>query len=109
MESFRTMFRLIVMLVAIYFGYLGWQRFGPPADRLKSIAQRALEIAQSALGDENQVANGTARLAADPQAAAPPLAPPAPAIPGPNQQSQAVVMAEASAPGEEPANLRHRN
>lgn len=97
------MFRLAVMLVALFLGYLGWQRYGPSADRLKSIALRAVEIAQSALGDEDQAASGTSKLAADPQAGAPPFALPAPANLGPIQPPQTLVPADSVRPAEEPA------
>jgi hypothetical protein len=103
MESFRTMFRFVVMLVALFLGYQGWQRYGPPAGRLKSFTQRTLEIAQSALRDESQATSGAAKLAADPPAAAPPLAASASANPGPIQRAQALVPEDSVRPDEEPA------
>jgi hypothetical protein len=105
MDTFRTLFRLAVMLVALYLGYLGWQRFGPPAERLKSIGERAWEIARSAVGEEAPAAEGTPSLASDPPAAAPPFASQAPATPGPIQQAQSLVPAQAIVPGPAPASF----
>jgi hypothetical protein len=67
------MFRVAVMLVAAVIGYHAWQLYGPPADRLKSIALRLIEIAQAALGEADQADNGKPQQASD-SPAPPPLA-----------------------------------
>jgi hypothetical protein len=94
MESLRTMFRLVVMVIAIVIAYKGWQHYGPSVDSLKALAQRAVEMAQESLEDgDHPPASGAATLAADPGAAAPPFAP-QPAVGGQVLPAQALVPAD---------------
>ena len=95
MDTLRTAFRLVVMLVAIGIGYKAWQHFGPPADELKSFVLRALDAARTALDSPND-GDATA-LTADPRPMAPTFGAPMPTPVGTGQvmQAQALVPADA--------------
>jgi hypothetical protein len=104
MESFRTLYRLVVMSAAAVIAYIGWQHFGVPADRLKSLARQAIDVAQRSL-DENRPANGSATLASDPASVAPQFAqqsvspgPIAPAATSAPVQQSTVAPASLAAP-----------
>jgi len=76
----QTFFRFVVMLVTVAIVWKGWQLYGPPADQLKSIASRAVEMADRALnGGTNS--DGATLNPDDPRTAAPPLAGPSATAP----------------------------
>jgi hypothetical protein len=102
MELLRTSFRVAVMLAAVVIGYHGWQLYGPSVDRLRLLALRIIEIAQSALGAADQADNAK-QLQATASPASPPLALP---VADQNLQSQSLVSAsEAPRAHGEPAVL----
>jgi hypothetical protein len=85
MQSFKTMYRFMVMAATLAIIAMLWRLYGPPAEQAKSIAWRAVEWAHGALrpAGELPIANqGPATLAAEPFGAAPlPVA--APLVPAP--------------------------
>src|SRR5689334_11137932 len=101
MESFRTAFRLIVMVAVLGVGYKAWQLYGPPTPQLKTIALRALELARSALEGEGATSGQNSTLIADPRPIAPAPVPVAPAT-GPTGQ---VKQAQALVPTNNTANM----
>jgi hypothetical protein len=101
MESFRTIFRAVVMLIVVVIGYKGWQHFGPPAEQVKSIAVRALEWAKSAIDQPGPIDAAESTLAVDPR----PLAPPLGEHLSPVASSPAVMQAQALVPVADPATI----
>jgi hypothetical protein len=52
MPTFTTIFRATVMVGVAILAVEAWQRYGPPAAHVKSIAARALEIAHDTLNQQ---------------------------------------------------------
>jgi hypothetical protein len=73
MPSSTTIFRAAVMLAIGVGAYKGWQMYGPPTEKVKSLAVRALDVAQAAW-QNFQKTDKDARAAATKPAAAPPFA-----------------------------------
>ena len=73
MPSFTTIFRAGVMLAVGAIVFKGWQLYGPPAEKVKSIAVRAVDMAQAAWKNF-QTPDKAADPAAEPPAGAPPFA-----------------------------------
>src|SRR3954447_24945835 len=48
MPSLTTIYRAGVMLAVGAIAYKGWQLYGPPAEKVKSIAASAVDMAQNA-------------------------------------------------------------
>jgi hypothetical protein len=70
MPTFNTIFRATVMLAVGAVVFKGWQMYGPPAEQVKSIAARAMDVAQAAWKNL-QSPEKNAQPAAAPQGAAP--------------------------------------
>lgn len=82
MSSFTTIYRASVMIGVGVVAYKAWQLYGPPADKVKSIAARAVDMAQTAWNDfqhpdQKVHPNTTTRDAATPFAQTLPLQLPA--------------------------------
>jgi hypothetical protein len=73
MPSFTTIFRATVMLVMGAVAFKGWQLYGPPAGQVKSVAARAVDMAQAAWKNF-QTPDEAAKPTAEPKAGAPPFA-----------------------------------
>jgi hypothetical protein len=77
--AFRTIYRAIVMIATGVIVVEGWKLYGPPTEKVKSIAINAMEMAQTALNQSEPSAADPAAPAVDPRSAAPPLAATSPA------------------------------
>ena len=73
MPSFTTVFRAAVMIVVGAIVFKGLQMYGPPAEKVKSMAVRAADLAQSAWKNF-QTPDKADKTAAETQGAVPPLA-----------------------------------
>jgi hypothetical protein len=73
MPSFTTIFRATVMLAVGAIVFKGWQLFGPPAEQVKSVAARAIDMAQAAWKNF-QSPDKAAKPAAQSQGVTPPFA-----------------------------------
>jgi hypothetical protein len=79
MTKLATFFRLIVMMIAAVIAVEGWQRYGPSTTQLKSLATRALEVAQHSLKTSDLAGTASPGLVANqPQDAPGGLTTPAP-------------------------------
>ena len=73
MPSFTTIFRATVMLAVGAIVFKGWQMYGPPAEQVKSVAMRAVDMAQAAWKNF-QALDKAAKPGAEPRGGAPPFA-----------------------------------
>jgi hypothetical protein len=73
MPSFTTISRAIVMLAVGAITFKGWQMYGPPAEQVKSVASRGVDMLQAAWKNF-QTPDKPAKPAAEPRGAAPPFA-----------------------------------
>jgi hypothetical protein len=73
MPSFTTIFRATVMLAVGAIAFKGWQMYGPPAEQVKSVVMRGVDMAQAAWKNF-QTPDKAAKPAVQPQATAPPVA-----------------------------------
>jgi hypothetical protein len=73
MPSFTTISRAMVMLAVGAIAFKGWQVYGPPAEQVKSIATRAVEMAQASW-KSFRTPEKPAQSAPEPRGAAPPFA-----------------------------------
>ncbi len=71
MPSFTTMFRAIVMLGVGAAAFKGWQMYGPPTEKVKSVATRAIDMAQAAWKNYQSPAQENPPAAAAPTNALP--------------------------------------
>jgi len=78
MQSMTTFLRAVVMLLALAIGWMGWKIYGPTSQQLRTIASRAVEIAEEAL--EHDAKQGDSAL--DPRLA--------PMVHVPRQESRTV-------------------
>jgi hypothetical protein len=114
MPSFTTIFRATVMLVIGAIAFKGWQLYGPPAEKVKAIAVRALDMVQAAwqnfqAPDKASTPTSEPRGGASPfaQALQPPVAdvaisPPALATPTLTPSPPAAVIPSSSGPATQP-------
>jgi len=65
MSPLTTIYRLFVMVAAGIVIVKGWQLYGPPAERVKDMAVRALAAAQAALNDAHPPSKAAANLATE--------------------------------------------
>lgn len=70
MPSFTTMFRATVMVAAGAGAFKGWQAYGPPTEKVKSVAMRAVDMAQAAWKNYQNPAHEN-QPSADPPSVAP--------------------------------------
>jgi len=73
MPSFTTVFRAAVMLAVGAIVFKAWQMYGPPAEQVKSVAARAVDMAQAAWKNF-QAPDKAAKPSAQPPVGAPPFA-----------------------------------
>jgi hypothetical protein len=73
MPSSTTVFRATVMLAVGAIVFKGWQMYGPPGEQVKSVAARAVDMAQAAWKNF-QTPDKAEKPAADPQGGAQPVA-----------------------------------
>lgn len=76
MQTVTTLLRAVVMILAVAIAWKGWQKYGPSNEQLRTIALRAIEIAQEAIDSES----GGATPAPDPRLAPAPPASEPPAL-----------------------------
>jgi hypothetical protein len=72
MSSFTTIYRAGVMIGVGVVAYKGWQLYGPPTDKVKSVAARAVDMAQNAWKDYQKSDKDT-RPAPEARGSAPPF------------------------------------
>src|SRR3989304_4997481 len=76
MESLKTFFRVVVMMVTLAVVAKAWYYYGPSIDELRAMGSRVAELSQEAWADYWQTPGGDSSLAGDPRPAVPaPLAP----------------------------------
>ena len=73
MPSLTTIFRAVVMLAVGAIVFKGWQLYGPSAEKVKSVAARAVDMAQAAWKNF-QTPDKEAHSATDTRGGAPPFA-----------------------------------
>jgi len=79
MQSFKTIYRVVVMAATIVIVVQAWKLYGPSSDQVKSLALRAVEMAEGVLRPSREpadTAEGPSPLSGDSSTAAPPLAAP---------------------------------
>lgn len=71
MQSMTTFLRAVVMLLALAIGWMGWKIYGPTSQQLRTIASRAVEIAEEALEQNEKGVDGAVDPRLAPMAQAP--------------------------------------